>query len=81
MFVFYHTIMCILSSLGCIVGVFANCKHIGESLLSGVVIRSSSTEVRVAFDELPSDVDFQSHSGRLQLVKMNNSTTYQRMKR
>ena len=58
---------------------FANCKNVGEQLVSGVVLRSTSTKIQVAFDELPDDVDFHSHAGKLQLVRMNNSTTYRRM--
>ena len=67
---------------GCIVAVFVNCKSIVPGhLLSGVVLRCSSTHLRVAFDELPGQVDFSAHTGRLQLVKMNNSATHKRMKK
>ena len=66
---------------GCIVAVFANGKSLCEHILSGVVVRSTSTELRVAFDEIPDEVDFHAHMGKLQLVKTNDSTTYKRMKR
>lgn len=66
---------------GCIVGLFAGCNSISEQLLSGVVISSSPTEIKVAFDDLPSDVDFHLHAGKLQLVKMANSVTYKRMRK
>ncbi len=63
-------------------GVFASSKPlISDSVLSGVVVRSSSAKVQVAFDDIPEDVNFHSYSGRLQLVKMNNNVTYRRMKK
>ena len=66
--------------VGCIVAVFANCKRLCDDQVSGVVVRSSSIQVQVAFDDLPADVDFHFYSGCLQLVKIGNHVTYNRMK-
>lgn len=66
---------------GCIVGIFANSKSISDQVVSGVVTKKSSTEVKVAFDELPGDADLFALAGRLQLVKMDNSATYKRIKK
>ena len=55
-------------------------KNIGEQLVSGVAVRVSSTRIQVAFDELPEDVNFHAHAGKLQLIKMSNTVTHRRMK-
>lgn len=61
--------------------IYSGGKSIGDQQLSGVVVRMSSTELRVAFDELPGDAELNLHGGRLQLVKISNSATYRRMKK
>lgn len=67
--------------LGDIVGVFSNGKSVAEKVVSGIVTVMKQSSVSVAFDELPDTVDLTSFNGSLQLVKLCNDVTYQRMKR
>ena len=59
-------------------GVFSKGKSVA---LSGVVTATKPTLVSVAFDELPDTVDLSVCDGTIQLVKLCNDVTYQRIRR
>ena len=62
-------------------GVFSKGKSVAEKTLSGVVTAIKSTLVSVAFDELPDTIDLSAYDGTIQLVKVCNDVTYQRIRR
>lgn len=68
-------------NVGDIVGVFSKGKSVAEKTLSGVVTAVKSTSVLVAFDELPDTIDLSAYDGAIQLVKLCNDVTYQRIRR
>ena len=67
--------------VGDIVGVFCNGKSVAEKSLSGIVTVIKTSLVSVAFDDLPDTVDLRDFDGSLQLVKLYNDVTYQRIRR
>lgn len=74
-------IIIIITNVGDIVGVFSKGKGVAEKTLSGVVTAIKSTSVSVAFDELPDTIDLSDYNGSLQLVKLCNDVTYQRIRK
>ena len=67
--------------VGDIVGVFCNGKSVAEKTLSGIVTVMKASLVSVVFDDLPDTVDLSDFDGSLQLVKLCNDVTYQRIRR
>ena len=77
----YRSLVIIPINIGDIVGVFSKGKSVAEKALSGVVTAIKPTLVSVAFDELPDTIDLSVYDGTIQLVKLCNDVTYQRIRR
>ena len=67
--------------IGDIVGVLSGNKPIAGQRISGVITRSTSSQISVVFDDLSDCVDLSDYNGMIQLVKLANDVTYRRIRR